>query len=701
MPLTPTYDRVSRQPRSGITFTEAPASSPPTDPLIALYGDSLDPRIRDSVSEVTNALGPIAVSRRNIVDRIFSFVEGTAMGFRLEEKEYDIDDPYVRTSPVRSAVAEALRMSTSKDVRFLETSGLMEIGGGFMAGFGLDAFAFGGAGWGYSVTGSTLFRYRTSVPVVGAAQHKSILFPFDAQSALKLTPGTEVEMTGQGRVFTGVGISARVGYSLPGLATAGVGAVVAANTSVKDEVSLNVMALEKPGMVRVTIRNLDEVSLGLLARVRLGLIFNGNAITGNILGNILVFYAQKLHAVSFEELINTYTTLNASLYMSSAYSDLTIGSWDLDLTQAPAREAYNCLVRLNTLPAEVLAREESGGVVDVHVSENETEFRLAGDIGLLGQRLFLYEVLETERRGSVNSLGANLLVYRDSLYTRRKRNIVTGSQEINWEAVNVRRQESVKSERYLRLHFVQREFEFHRTGIDRVLRFANALQIPRAELVGEDPDCLEKAAKRLGKMAEVNISTDVYFTKTGIDNIDKADKAKAKVAYLKVSRFLKKKFAQLDFTCTDDKTLTALALIDEYRSYIGLANISRFAERIKVLPIIRREYMHLMNRNIESDAKLISEAEAFGDVVEELTDTNNPEQVSSFFLSLGRMKGFDYMQTIAALSELAGVDQTLVNDLSISAKGVNIRSKSDFALVNPRETVALHLHRTSSVNNNA
>jgi hypothetical protein len=53
------------------------------------------------------------------------------------------------------------------------------------------------------------------------------------------------------------------------------------------------------------------------------------------------------------------------------------------------------------------------------------------------------------------------------------------------------------------------------------------------------------------------------------------------------------------------------------------------------------------------------------------------------------------MQTVAALAQLAGAKETLVNNLSISGGGVTVENVSEGSLTNPRDMVANELYRVA------
>jgi hypothetical protein len=653
----------------------------PQDPLIAAYGRDVGPRTAEHMSAFTSAVGGHAISRKNLSERLFSFADNTALAFLFEEKAYKPTDPYVAQSAVRRRVAENLRAEGGgREVAFVETSGMLEVGGGFMTSMAIDVLGFGGVGWGYGVTLSSLMRYRTSMPLLlgfgeepeDCFKRQKLSFPFSAQNAMDMVPGSEIEITGQGRVNVSLGIGSSFGVSAAG-ATAGVGTLLGAWTNAKGEFNLNVMALDKPGMVRVTIRNLDEETAGFIARLRAGLNFSPGALGGTVLGGILRYYVEKMNAPYFEELVNTYTTMNASIYSTAEHRGVLIGSWDINLEDEQARDAYENLIRLNTVPANELVVSGSGSVTKSSAQENETLLMFGADLAIIGEKLMLQEMLHTNRVGRLDRASGNSLVYHNSIYTKRRKNIVTGTKQVHWEAVSVKNAHSDDSEPHLHLHFQQKDWDYGQNTLKRMLRFAAALKIPHLEMIGEDKQHADDVSVRLTQRAEVLVNADIYFTKKGLENIDRSNAKDATEAYLTVSSQIRKKFANVDFVATDKATSQAIALIRRYNNLTDFS-VSQFYERLRARPRIREDYKALTGRDIDQDATLIREADEFGATVEALTN---------------------YMQSAAALARLATHEETLINDLSITSGDIVIRNISAGPLEHPRQTVAAELHRVA------
>jgi len=488
---------VTRAPKS----VQVTAHDVNVDPLVAAYGTDTGPRTTELVTTWRNNLGVHAISRRNLSERLFNFCEGTALGVRIEEKAYESNDEYVRASPLRKAVCEVLKtLHPDERVAYVESSSLVELGAGFLMSGSIAATPYVAVGWSMGATTSVLARVRKSFPVVLSEResvgvhfrYKDLDFPFRAHAALNMNPGAEIEITAQGHVLSNAGIGMTAGLvSRP--ASAGFGITAGAAVSSKKEINLNVLVLDKPGHVRVCIRQLNEEATTFMTRMRAGFIFSTGALTGTLVGGMLRFYSEKLGAPSFEEFLNLFTTLSASLYGGMAHRHTLLGAWEIDLTNPEGKTIYESLVLLNTTSASAAISAKKPYIREIKANESELEFRIGADIGLLGQKIFASENIVTKREGRVTSSPAPPMNYRDSIFTYRKRNVLKGVREVNWEAVSVKLVEQKRPEPHLHVQVEEHDWDFGGQRVGKLVRFAECLGVDKAEIVGHDEARLAKA----------------------------------------------------------------------------------------------------------------------------------------------------------------------------------------------------------------
>jgi len=687
---------IADQPRN----TDTSVSNPIEDPIIAQNPYNVGPFVGDRVNALRDELGPSAISRKSLRDRIFNFAEDTVFGVRLEEKAYDAKDAYIQECPVRRVVAENMRkQGGGRKVSFLETAGMIEIQGGFIAPMTLFTSLYGGVSMNYGFTASSMMRYRSSIPKLlgfgerpeGRLQDPRQFFPRSANAAMQLAPGSEYELAGKGRLLVNTAVPMRGGLGVDH-ASVGGGLVVSGTVTKEHETSLNVLALDKPGMVRVTLRNLDEETATILARLRAGVMFGAGVLDPGVMGGFLRYYAEREGAPNLAEFLMLYTTLYATFSARAAHRGLTIGSWDLDLTTAEGQEAYEHLLRLNTLKAEELAQSGNQSVTAVHFNENQNEYKFAADIGAIGLKFFIYESLCTEREGKLDESNKKTEVYRDSMYTRRMKS-PAGVKEINWEAVTINDGERHGKEPFLRIHFEKRDWDFATHTVDKMLRFAQALHMPRVDLTGEDDARFQKARLDLCKRAEVKISADVYFTTKGVDKIDDANAEQGKAAFLKAASFNHERLKGFDLGDDSPLAVEARQRLDAFRKL-------SFWDKVRNAAVHKEEYLAVTGRALEDDLKLMKDAEAFGQAIDRMHSSSSSREEIKAFVDFAHSKGFHYMDTVAALSALAGREETLVNSLSISSGGITIKHVSEGSIRAPQDEVIDELYRPADPTHN-
>jgi hypothetical protein len=95
---------------------------------------------------------------------------------------------------------------------------------------------------------------------------------------------------------------------------------------------------------------------------------------------------------------------------------------------------------------------------------------------------------------------------------------------------------------------------------------------------------------------------------------------------------------------------------------------------------LAKQYVALCNRDISKDTDLILAAQNFANSLKNLR-----------FADLALQKGFDYTNVIAALSQLAGRNETLVHKLSING-AAQLECEDDGLVPHPRESIAEMLY---------
>jgi hypothetical protein len=655
---------------------------------------SVAPRIRTRLENLVKLVGVNAISARNGVDRAYNLSEGTMLGLCFDEKFHEYDSAYVRESEIRRAcTGKMIQQSAGRSVVWLEAAGVMESGSGAQGTLMLGDFntATGALNFGFS-TGSVL-RFRTSQAfAIGSEESKKKLIddqtfhvPKTASEAKVMPFGSEVEIVGQGKVNADATFSLRAGPSVA-MATAGAAIDLETHSNVTGEISLNVTALDGYRRVRVTLRKIDSESVTFSAAFRAGLIFPPGSLqpAPSFGAGLLKYLVAILNYQSIEELVNAYTTFSARYAYSHSHKGTIIASYDFDLNNPAAAEAYEEMVKLSTSKAQNLSKRATTGIVKVLAEENETSSSQLVDLTLLGEKLYLRETLRTERSGRLVQNGQEIMVYRDSMYKKRVESWFAGIKDIEWQAVSVHDKVTDQKKPYFRFHFHKKDYDGSNIPkIDAYFRFAQSMGIYSSELTENIPESLGDYNAALSTAEEVDTDIDIYFTKKGVHQIDAADKLKAYQAYMDASSEIFLEYKNLPFLGEGMKSLKVRELIREHRSIEENAHTAGNHDTHRIV----KEYWSLTGRDLKKDVALVKDAEKFATAIDALKDATDPEQIARFFPKFGEKDGFNFMQTISALQKLARPDNTLIHSLSMSGAQISLQSRDEGVMEHPRETV--------------
>ncbi len=663
--------------------------------MLSCFPDlSMEPRINRRLENLVNVVGVNAVSSRSGVERAYSLSEGTMLGIRFDEKFHEYDSSYVRESEIRRVcTGKLIQQSAGRSVFWLEAAGVMESGSGAQGTLALGNFSSVTGVLNYGFSAGCVLRFRTSQAfIIGSEENKEKLVkaqsfhvPKTAAEAKLMPFGSEVEITGQGKINGDISLSLLAGPSVA-MATAGVALEIGARSNVTGEVSLNVTALDGYRKVRVTLRTLDSESASFSAAFRAGLIFPPGSLQPppSFGAGLLKYLVASLNYRTIEELVNAYTAFSARYAFSASRKGTILASYDFDLNNPAAIKAYEDIVKLSTSKAQDLAKIKTSGVIKVLAEETETSTSHLVDLTLLGEKLYLRETLRLERSGRLVQDGQEVMVYRDSMYKKRVESWFAGIKDIEWQAVSVHDKVTNQKKPYFRFHFHKKDYDgSNAPKIDSYFRFAQAMGIYSSELTENVPESLGDYNEALSAAEEVDTDIDIYFTKEGVNQIDAADKRKAYEAYLISSSEIFPEYKELPFIGSGIKSLKARDLIREHRSIEVKTRSSGHDDSER----IRKEYWSLTGRDLKKDAILVKDAEKFAAAIDLLTNAADPAQIAQFFPKFGEKNGFNFMQTIAALQRLAHPDNTLIHSLSMSGGNISLQSKDEGLIEHPRETV--------------
>jgi len=616
-------------------------------------------------------------------DTMFNLSDGTALLVALNRRNYDLNDDYVSKAPIRMARLQELQKKyPTKKVYFHESLGLAEAGDGFYATVPVFRSGLGAVGLGFGFSAGVILRYRSSQALVGSTKSQRICLPLSLEEARKMTAASEFELCGQGRIKGDVAIVGRYGPSAA-LAVTGVQASLSAVAQLAAEYSLNILSLDGHNHVRVTLRRLDQESLATSANFLVGLIFPANAIWHGNLGapqvghGLLRYFVEHKGNAAVETYINDYTTLSLSTSLSFAHKGIHICSFDLDLSNARAQEAYLDLMALDMNKALELANSHDG-VTKIELRENQYSRKAAVRLALCSEKLFLTEALKSKSHGELIDDQGFRQVYRDRIYKRHRENWLTGQRDMLWEAVQIKKEQE-NPRTYYHFNYQKNDLFTRQHKIDDFFKFAESLGIKHACNSADKIIAMHSYKKLFSSADDTKLTIDLYFSMAGIEKIRESCEEQIIQAFLKITS---QNYARvLGHPFMSKNNLKYGEILKSYEFVKSNFNI----KNRKIIWKLKDIYFASINRDLKYDYKIYKKARNFARRLRKLVDKDqNHTRVGKLFTSIGRSSIGHYATVIPTLTVLAGRNNVLVHTLSVNGANVMLKSIDEGAFTHPR-----------------
>lgn len=672
-----------------VSVTSTPVSATPQ----GTYLDSVKPSGKESapsgVVETIMEYGKKFLENPKFLGKDFQLLPGVAFGFRVEGSIHTKTSPVVSENAFRLASTLCLEKNNPRStVIWSQTGGLLELGVGVCGTLPLTQFV--GVQGGFVPSG--LLRYRTVKPhVLGFFQKKdSVLsqnetvFPFSPEKAKNIAAGSEFELSGQGRLRILGAVAANAGTPLNSWVNAGVGASVFANVAEACELSLNILALDGENKVRVTIHRISEdvAQAGAMAyagiigqigpqfpAIGLGLLQGGPTLFSTPIGDLLGGY---------------FTSFCAQASTSERCRDTHIATFDLDLSKPNACDAFRSLMKLSCVEAEELSAIKDSGVRLLKRDEREQESRDEISASFLGDKLYLYQALTTEKNGRFTTPDGDTTIFREAHYKQRESGWFDPTREVLWESVTLKKQEDQKAKTFYRFQF-QKEGELPKIEFEDYFGLARTLSI--------DSGKAEEVSKRvLCNANSVKQTTDMYFTPLGIRNMQTASKDTARDAYLSSVGQIRPGLDVSFLKANKKNEPKLLELLEKYAAEVEAGWFFNIGHNKRLNDYAKR-YRRLCGREIHNDSLTFSNATHFASKLRQLKSARSAKELEAFFVGLGKSKGFRYKCVIGALGILAGEKETYVHQHEMSGNGVVFKSKDGGKIEGPSEIVTALLSK--------
>jgi len=681
-----------------VNVTSTPLSPTPQ----SAYVDKVENAVQAAPTGIVDRImefGKKFLENPKFIGAGFNILPGVALGFRVEGSLHSKTSPLVTQNPFRVASTTCLQKENPRHtIVWTQTGGVLELGLGINGTLPLGQFV--GVQGGFIP--STLLRYRTVKPhVLGFFQTQNSLlannetsFPFSSERAKKLVAGSEYELSGQGRLRGLLGLVANAGTPVNSWLNAGVGASAFVNVAEAKELSINVLSLDGENKVRVSINRINEdiAQAGLMAYA---------GIIGQIgpqfpsIGQGLLQGGPTLLATPIADMLNGYfTCFSAQASMSERCRDTNIATFDIDLSKPKASEAFDALMRLSCVEAEELSAIKESGVRLLKRSEREQESRDEVSANLLGDKLYLYQALTTEKNGRFTTPDGDTTLFRQAHYKEHESGWFEPTRDVLWESVSTKPLNEKDAKTFYRFKF-QKDGQLPEIEFDDYFGVAQALSLngneekPHPHPAGKNDDVCKRL---LCGASSVKQATDLYFTPQGIRNMKSATSEHAREAYLRSIAQIRDVY-DLSFLKTDStKESKLISLLEKYAEELRAGWFLNFGHA-KRLSDLESEYKSLCGREIYTDSVTYSNASIFAMRLSGLKSATSPKDLEAFFVDLGKSKGFRYKCVIGALATLAGEKETLVHQHEMSGNGVVFKVKDGGQIEGPSEIVTALLSK--------
>ncbi len=613
----------------------------------------------------------------------------------LQKKTYLDTDDFVQKKPLRKQITQDLqRAHPDCRIMWVEQAGIFEAGTGLQGTVPLGQIFSVSAG--FMLSG--FVQYRTCSPIVVPPHAdpmslqpvlEKIVMPFKASQLVDLPEGAEFELGGLGSLTCNAGVY--TGYLVGvGPFTQGVFAGVGAITGHIHDISLTITRLQGEKKARVQLRQAREESVGLTAQVQAGFFFGANPLQMPPMGSgILQYYLNKFGYPTIGAMATTFTALTAAVSMGFNTGSSQIYAFDYDLSSREAQLAYESAVRVSPDSSLRLANDKPQIIKVLQADQNSTTFQLSGNVSFCGQKFILATAIRGLKTGTLIRRDGTSMSYRDGRYSRVRESIFTGKKEIDWEFFSICQANGVPVVPTFRLHCKSKDTYLTREEILLFARLADSLHIDSVCQIDHGFPAVTQLEKIVRGGKPIVTDVDIFFTQEGIHALERANLYDACLAYLQAAGELDPKQApfSLFFEDNSEDLIAAKELLSDLVDMATSSIVPAFTLR-SAPSEMKQQYRFLTGgRSLSADAQLLMLANEFALTLGKISEFNNPSQLTDFFTSLGKSKGFDYMEVILAMAKLAGHDNTLVHSFNVTGEGVRIESKDGGVILTPDEVV--------------
>lgn len=638
------------------------------------------------------------VLRGSESDRLFRLTDGTPFGIWFSEKVYDANDDFVQNAPLRKKISKRLLEEAGQsELSWMERAGVIHVGGQISAFFPIASFPPASLSGFLGFAPEAILRYRTLSPELYPAgsprsdHHERFLhLPLTPALAMQMQPGCEVELIGQVKSGFSAGIAFVAGQAV-GPALMGLGAFISSSIAGAKELGICVLALEKKGHVRITIRDLKRTSASFSLRLVAGVLYQITRDWASDIGSHFAILPAPSSTLNYMSSFSGLTTASMGIGFASEEVGVHIASIELDLNRPEAQSIYKHLLLLEVSKASKLVQNHPHCAKMALAKEVVREVEHSSNTSVMTDTLMSDRSTKSEMSGEF-SFGTGETIFctdKSVIKASSFRGLI--SRSIKWQEVEVKNSLG-QTEPYFRLTYRDTDNRYKGYRFHEFFRFAKALAIKPEELSLNGFNAFQDAKDAVAKSNHVETRFDFFFSKNGIQKLLNADICELQKAYLQASATINFDYDGCPLFGESELSERALDLISKYELHLNhnkwdVLNLSprNFA--------FHRDYKKLTNRDLSIDFGLLDQARNFANLVKHAQQkAKSQSSAPGLFLNLARKKKYDFVQTIAALVQLCGREEVRVHDFLLkSVNNVAFQLKPEKKLPHPEETFAEHL----------
>lgn len=629
---------------------------------------------------------------------VFNLTDGVPLGVRIAHTNYTAADDIIAHDPARLATTKALEAQTGKPVVWKAIEWAVELGAGAIGTVPLVPYSQLTGGF----SGSGLVLFRTLYPYAEGAPESStrliannaFRFPLSAQSASLIPAGAEVEFIGKGKLALNGSVGIFGGLDLsPSILGGGAFASIAGNAVKEYAIAVTALGDNK---VRVRVRHLGELGGQLMARLQAGFIFQTGSIMPVIGQGQIKFLFEKYGYHTLEEFVTAWTAVTAEAGIKGKRDTAEIATFEIDLNKPEAAKAYADLTHLHAITAQQLALSADSGVVVTTGLNRSSEFGWQASITAIGQKLLLVQALRQEEHGELNRRDGSMMISRKSAYCEDFSTIVAPKKHIEWQTVSWQDTLTHELKTNFRCVFEKTNRVSSQEEVDAFLRFMHAMGVkPQGEVsVKLDDTSGFKRFFDVDKNPKINL--DMYFTKPGIERVSRATHHECMEAFVFAAMEADPRYKDFPVgpTASLTRNIDAKYILEQYFEHERTLKWYHPIDNANFKRDLKERYFVHVGRDLDLDIALFERAEKFADEVIKIAnlgnqlDTNGLEQ---FFTNMGKSKGFDYVETLSALSKVAGRSNVLMHACQIVGGGVKFIGVDEGEEISPKDLMAREL----------